>query len=151
MSGLKIAVLLSVAISVASAQPLSWVIETVDEAGNVGQYSSLALDRFGNPHICYHDDTEKDLRYATYDGASWQFDLALRYVDSLHSPLSGAAPHYIEMDLRLAWEPNEHFEAAIVGQNLLNSHHFESDPDLETGYYSNGVPRSVYASATWRY
>lgn len=54
----------------------AWQIETVDEAGNVGQYSSLALDGQGDPHIAYYDATHKALKYARYDGSAWHIETA---------------------------------------------------------------------------
>lgn len=75
-----------------------------------------------------------------------EFDMTLRYVDGLYSEF-GIVPSYIAMDLRLGWRPSECFEAAVVGQNLLDSHHFEffgaDTPATE-------VDRGVYATVTWR-
>ncbi|MBN2578187.1 MAG: TonB-dependent receptor [Pirellulales bacterium] len=82
----------------------------------------------------------------------WEFDMGLRYVDSI---VSGslpefAVPEYLMLDARLAWHPKKHVEFAVIGQNLLDNHHLE----FNSGRWmttSTEVPRAVYAKATWRY
>jgi hypothetical protein len=46
-------------------------IETVDSNSSAGQYTSIALDSHGYPHIAYYDFSKKDLKYARWTGLAW--------------------------------------------------------------------------------
>ncbi|MGA2034494.1 MAG: TonB-dependent receptor [Thermoguttaceae bacterium] len=81
-------------------------------------------------------------------GANVDFDMMLRYVDSL--PALGV-PSYIEMDLRLAWRPRKHLELAVVGQNLLENHLVQFSGTQFVPDQPAAVPRGVYGKVTWRY
>ncbi|MFN0151739.1 MAG: FlgD immunoglobulin-like domain containing protein [bacterium] len=53
------------------------VIETADGSVNtVGQYTSIALDASGNPHVTYQDQTPFDLKYARKSGGVWTSETA---------------------------------------------------------------------------
>jgi subtilisin family serine protease len=48
-----------------------WKSETVDSAGIVGQYTSIAIDSNDKVHISYYDASNSDLKYATNISGSW--------------------------------------------------------------------------------
>jgi iron complex outermembrane receptor protein len=78
------------------------------------------------------------------------FDTALRYVDQLaYFQISS----YFELDARLAWEINDHWQMALVGQNLLHDQHAEFGPtyvSTQAGQITE-IPRSIYLKVTCRF
>jgi iron complex outermembrane recepter protein len=116
-------------------------------------YTFLRMITHGTPG--QSNDPGKNPCHQVSMRSSWDlckdldFDLTARYVDCLTTL---AVPSYITMDLRLAWRPRKHLELAIVGQNLLQTYHYEFGPTTETlGNEATEVPRGVYGTVTWRY
>jgi hypothetical protein len=60
-----------VALKYAYQDANGWHISMVDSAGNVGQYTSIAVDANGYPHISYYDATNSALKYAYQDATGW--------------------------------------------------------------------------------
>ena len=75
------------------------------------------------------------------------FDTMLRYVDNLPS---FQIESYFELDARLGWRINKHWEMAIVGQNLLHDRHAEFN-STEITTQTTEIPRSVYGTITWQF
>ena len=48
-----------------------WNVSTIEIAGNVGQYTSLAFDPAGQPAIAHYDAGNGFLKITRYDGATW--------------------------------------------------------------------------------
>lgn len=55
-----------------TATPTSlWTISSIDTIGNVGKYTSIAVDANQKEHISYYDITNEKLKYATNLSGSW--------------------------------------------------------------------------------
>jgi hypothetical protein len=51
-----------------------WESETVASQGDVGTGCSVAVDRWGRPHITYADKTNNKIVYARYVNSQWEFE-----------------------------------------------------------------------------
>jgi iron complex outermembrane recepter protein len=71
-------------------------------------------------------------------------DAQLRYVDNLRTVRS-----YLTADLRVSYRPNDRFEIALVGQNLLDNRH----PEQGAAFFATQaeVPRGIYGKVTLRF
>jgi len=54
------------------------------------------------------------------------------------------------MDARIAWQATNSLEVSFVGQNLMDSHHFEF-ADATSGLVPIEIRRSSYGRLTWKY
>ena len=64
-----------------------WKTNIVDDSNLIGNYTSIALDSKGNPHIAYFDITFPDtnfIRYAYFDGTAWHIEkVAIAKIEKL--------------------------------------------------------------------
>jgi hypothetical protein len=86
-----------------------WGISTVDSSGNVGQYSTIALDGSGNPKISYYDSQGMNLKYASWNGSTWSIET----VDS-----SGNVGGYSSLALDGSGNPKISYYEGAPGMNL---------------------------------
>jgi iron complex outermembrane receptor protein len=123
-----------------------------------GTYSLLKLDTWADSDsndifssMLYEDSSPQQqwsLRSSFDIGRDWDVDLWLRYVDPVTVYVVEIGAYY-SLDVRLAWRPMPGLELALVGQNLLEHQHTESQ--VEFGTVSTGVPRGVYGQITWQF
>jgi len=67
----------------------AWVIQAVDTDANVGLLTSMALDPVnGFPGISYYDQTHYSLKYASWDGYSWNTQVVDTGCVGTHSSLA---------------------------------------------------------------
>ncbi|WP_179137418.1 hypothetical protein, partial [Candidatus Entotheonella palauensis] len=57
--------------------------------------------------------------------------------------------YYVTLDIRLAWQPLESLELALVGQNLLERRHGEFRQEIFP--FQTEVERGVYGTLSWRF
>ena len=76
-----------------------------------------------------------------------RLDSILRYVDPLPTP---GIDRYLELDLRLAWQPRSDLEIALTGRNLLHDHHPEFRPTL-VDILATETQRSAHATLAWSF
>ncbi|MHB1036924.1 MAG: TonB-dependent receptor plug domain-containing protein [Pirellulales bacterium] len=117
-----------------------------------GAYTFLRMQIHTDPVL--EEEQGMSPRNQVYLRSSWdlsrdvEFDLMTRYVDNL--PEAGVRG-YISIDARLGWRPWTNLELAVVGQNLLESHHREFSHDIASSMQVTEVDRGVYGTATWRF
>lgn len=116
----------------------SYVQIIVDE--EPGTDTSLIFEEGYTPHSQVFAQMSWDLP------CNLEFDLSGRFVDKLPDP-DPVVRGYFEMDARLGYRPNENWEFALIGQNLLNPSHEEFSQIFVA---QNRAQRGIFAQVIWR-
>jgi len=92
----------------------------VDSNGDVGRYTSLVVDPSDNTHIAYYDKTNGALKYAHWNGSSWQ----TRTIDS-----AGDVGQYTSLVLDSSGNP--HISYYDEGNTSLKYAYWEGGSGVE--------------------
>jgi len=113
-------------------------------------YSFLELTMKGNAQSAIEavdgqsPEQQASLRSSIDLPCNVTFDATVRYVDQLPAL---AVSSYVACDARIGWRANQHWEFALVGQNLGAAHHAEFAPTF-IGSQRTEIPMSVYAKVS---
>lgn len=110
------------------------------DASSVGLTAGLEADEGKSPHHQIYLRSSHEL------SSRLHLDIIARYVSALRG-FNPVVPGYLTSDVQVAWAPRDALELAIVGQNLLDSHHPEFGPNP----IPSEVRRSFYAKASLRW
>jgi iron complex outermembrane receptor protein len=108
------------------------------------------LDVSGGRSEMADPEQQATLRSAINLPGAISVDAALRWVDTLHihnRRATGTVPHYLELNLRVAWQATPRLELALAGQNLLHDQHPEYG---FPGAQRVEIERSLFGTVTWR-
>jgi iron complex outermembrane recepter protein len=118
-------------------------------------YSVLRMDLESDEPQAVVDAASRNPRHQGFLHASYDFSPTIKLDGILRggtrlSSSSASVPGYVTMDARIAWQPTQRLELALVGTNLLGGERVEFVSDL-IGLVPARVGPTAYAKATIRF
>lgn len=117
---------------------INFDIETADEAG-------APPPRFFDSTVPKNQFVVQSYLELPYN---LQFDTSFFWTEDIDD-FESRSDDLIRLDLRIGYKPSENLEFNFVGQNLIQSEHFEFTDSI-LGRATN-IERSFYGSITWRF
>ncbi len=115
-----------------TTDPSAWDIDVVDSGEDIGNYISLAYDPLGNPALGYTDDGNDRIKFAHWNGASWDIEDVDEgfQVHLAYDPTDGyPSLTYGDGDLRFAHWNGASWDIEVVVEKGGTSHSFAYDPN----------------------
>lgn len=138
----------------------TWRVEIADSSGKVGKYTSLALDKEGNPHVSYFDESNRKLKYAYKKDDKWHREIADK--GGTHTSLAldaNGRPYITHIDnfaliVRLAHRSELGWKAQPIDFegpfNFYCSVKVDARDRVWISYYYDGTPDAWYLKcALW--
>ncbi|MCK4443963.1 MAG: hypothetical protein KAW09_05435, partial [Thermoplasmata archaeon] len=116
----------------ASTEASAWNIDIVESREGIGNYISLAYDPVGNPALGYTDDDNGLVKFAHWNGASWDIEDVDEgvQVHLAYDPTDGyPSLTYGKGDLRFAHWNGASWDVEVVVEKGGTSHSFAYDPN----------------------
>lgn len=110
-------------------------------------YMKRIIDFSLNDVLASQDPRHQISMRASFDlPCNIECDLWYRYVDHV----SDTVGSYNTCDIRIRWKCRPNLELSLVGQNLLDTHHTEIEPE-PLHVVGTDVERSIYGKVVWTF
>jgi flagellar hook assembly protein FlgD len=142
----------------------AWTVQTVDATLNVGEYTSIAIDSQGRPHITYYDNGHGDLKHAVKTSGVWSLEtvdatgnvgaytsLHIDALDHLHVAYKDVGGVALKYAVKIGSTWTKEVAVPLAGA-VYNSIGLDSQGKPHVVYYDENITKVYYANkvgASW--